>query len=56
MTQEEIAWDLTEIYSGYDDPKITENMNRLSKEAIDFIKDYKGKINTPDFTSQKLLE
>ncbi len=56
MTEKEIAWDLTEIYSGYDDPKITENMNNLSKEANEFIKDYKGKINLPDFTSQKLLE
>ncbi len=56
MTNEEIAWDLTEIYLGHDDPKITENMNKLSKEADEFINDYKGKINTPDFTPQKLLE
>jgi len=56
MTQEEIAWDLTEIYSGHDDPKITENMNRLSNKANEFIKDYKGKIIYPDFTAQKLLE
>jgi len=56
MTKEEIAWDLTEIFSSYDDPKITENMNRLSKEADAFINNYKGKINTPDFTPQKLLE
>jgi len=56
MTEDEIAWDLTEIFSGHDDTEITENMNRLSKEAEDFINDYKGKINTPDFTSQKLLD
>ncbi|MFX1380176.1 MAG: M3 family metallopeptidase [Promethearchaeota archaeon] len=56
MTQEEIAWDLTEIFSGYDDPKITENMQRLSKEALEFIENYKGKINTTEFSAQKLLE
>jgi len=56
MTKEEIAWDLTEMYSGYDDPKITQNMDRLSKEANEFIDKYKGKIKTPDFTGPKLLE
>ncbi|UCC18574.1 MAG: hypothetical protein JSV62_10740 [Promethearchaeota archaeon] len=56
MTENEIAWDLTEIFSGHDDPKITENMDNLSKETEEFIKDYKGKINSPDFTPQKLLE
>ncbi|MFW9972023.1 MAG: M3 family metallopeptidase [Candidatus Odinarchaeota archaeon] len=56
MTREEIAWDLTEMFSGHDDPKITKKMDMLSKQAKDFIKEYKGKINTSDFTTQKLLE
>ena len=56
MTEKEIAWDLTEIFSGSDDPKITATMDNLSKKADEFINDYKGKINTPNFNSQKLLE
>ncbi len=56
MTEKEIAWDLTELFSSHDDPKITEAFDKLSKQAKDFINDYKGKINAPDFTSQKLLE
>jgi len=56
MTEEEIAWDLTEIFSGHDDPKIAENMERFSKEVNEFINNYKGKINTPDFTPQNLLD
>lgn len=56
MSEKEIAWDLTEIFSSYDDPKITETMSNLSKRADEFISEYKGKINTPNFTAEKLLE
>jgi len=56
MTEKEIAWDLTEIFSGSDDPKITATMNNLLKKADGFINYYKGKIIIPDFNSQKLLE
>jgi oligoendopeptidase F len=56
MTEKEIAWDLTEIFSGYNDPKIAENMESLTKEANEFIEKYKGKINIPDFTPQNLLD
>jgi len=56
MSEKEIAWDLTEIFAGHDDPKISETMDRLSKEADQFIKEYKGKINSNTFNSQKLLE
>ena len=55
MTENEIAWDLTEIFSGHDDPKITERMDNLSKKAIEFINDYKGQINSSKFTAEKLL-
>ncbi len=56
MTEKEIAWDLTEIFSGSDDPKITATMDNLLKKADGFINAYKGKIITLDFNSQKLLE
>ncbi|GAH98284.1 unnamed protein product, partial [marine sediment metagenome] len=44
MTEKEIAWDLTEIFSGHDDHKITERIDNLSSKATILIKDYKGKI------------
>ncbi|MFX1322949.1 MAG: M3 family oligoendopeptidase [Promethearchaeota archaeon] len=56
MTKKEIEWDLTEIFSGSDDPKITATMDNLLKKVDEFINDCKGKINTPNFNSQKLLE
>ncbi|MFX1427357.1 MAG: hypothetical protein ACFFBE_12955, partial [Promethearchaeota archaeon] len=56
MTEKEIAWDLREIFSGHDDPKINESMDKLTKDAQEFINDYKGKINSKEFTPKKLLE
>ncbi|MFW9782075.1 MAG: hypothetical protein ACFFFB_07305, partial [Candidatus Heimdallarchaeota archaeon] len=56
MTEKEIAWDLTEIYSGPDDPKITKTIDNLSRIVKELIKDYKGHINDTEFTPQKLLE
>lgn len=55
MSKKEIAWDLTEIFLDYDDPKITERMNALEKQAEKFVSLYKGKITGPDFTSGDLL-
>lgn len=56
MTEKEIAWDLTEMFSGHDDPKINESMDNLAKDAKEFIDKYKGKINSTEFTPDKLLE
>ena len=55
MTEKEIAWDLTEMYSSHEDPKIEESIKRLSKTVEEFINDYKGKIKSPEFTAQDLL-
>ena len=52
----EIAWDLTEIFASYDDPKIAETMNRLLKETENIINDYKGKITSDNYTPQNLLD
>ena len=51
MSEEEIAWDLTEIFSSYDDPKIYLTMDTLNEKADEIINQYKGKINLPSFTS-----
>jgi len=56
MTENEIRWDLTEIFANHDDPKIAETMTRLLKETEDIVSEYRGKIISDSFTPQKLLD
>jgi len=56
MTQEEIAWDLSEMFKNTEDSKIEKTMEELEKRSEEIISKYKGKINTPDFTFDDLLE
>ncbi|MFX0026599.1 MAG: M3 family metallopeptidase, partial [Candidatus Hermodarchaeota archaeon] len=56
MSENDIAWDLTEIFSNTKDPKITESINSLEKIANELVKKYKGEINSPDFSAKDLLE
>ena len=51
MSEKEIAWDLTELFSGCNDPKISKTMDTLMEKADEFIIQYKGKINGPNFTA-----
>jgi len=55
MLENDIAWDLTEIFSSTKDPKITEAINSLEKIADEFIRKYKGIINSNDFSANDLL-
>ncbi|MHA1988262.1 MAG: M3 family oligoendopeptidase [Promethearchaeota archaeon] len=54
MTANEIKWDFSEMFSGYDDPKIQEMMISLSKEADQFVTEYKGKIGKENFKPEDL--
>jgi len=54
MTEKEIKWDFSEMFSGYNDPKIQEMMQSLSKEADQYITEYKGKIGTKNFNAEDL--
>ncbi|MFX1287519.1 MAG: M3 family oligoendopeptidase [Promethearchaeota archaeon] len=56
MTENEISWDLSEIFSSHDDPKISNNMDTLQKQVDDFVNTYKGKINTTTFSASDLHE
>ncbi|MFX1304739.1 MAG: M3 family oligoendopeptidase [Promethearchaeota archaeon] len=56
MTEKEISWDLTEIFSSPNDPKLFKTMENLMKRAEELVKKYKGKINLPNFIAQNLLE
>ena len=54
MSEKEIAWDLTEIFSGCDDPKISKTMDTIMEKVDEIVNQYKGKINKPNFTAQNL--
>jgi oligoendopeptidase F len=54
MTQEEIAWNLSEIFSSPDDPRISENMAILQRQVNEFVSEYKGKINSEIFSAKDL--
>ncbi len=54
MTEKEIKWDFSEMFSGYDDPKLPTTMENLTKEADQFVKDYKGKIDSKSFSAEDL--
>jgi len=56
MTEKEIAWNLSEIFSSHDDPRISKNMDTLQKQVDDFVATYKGKINTVTFSAENLYE
>lgn len=51
-----ITWDLSDLYSGFEDPKIEKNKNEIKDLAEKFVKKYKGKINSPDLTTEFLLQ
>lgn len=55
MSKNEIAWDLSEMFKGPDDPRINEVLNKLEKQVDEFIRDYKGKLNFPEFSANDLL-
>jgi oligoendopeptidase F len=54
MTEKEIKWDFSEMFSGFDDPKLPKTMENLNKEADQFVKDYKDKIGTKSFSAKDL--
>ncbi len=54
MTEREIVWDLSVLFSGYDDPNILKTIEILEKQGDQFVNDYKGKINARDFSPEDL--
>ena len=56
MNQNEIAWDLTELFDSAEDPTLKERVEWLHKTVDEIKQKYKGKINSSDFTENQLLE
>ena len=43
---EQVAWDLSDLYSGVDDPAIAGDMQRADDAAAALERDYRGKVAT----------
>lgn len=50
-----VVWDLSQLYSGIHDPKITKDKSEVQKLANAFTKKYKGKISNDKLTAKDLL-
>ena len=48
-------WDLSDLFSGVDDPKIATTWDEVFKRADAFEAAYRGKIESPDLTASTLL-
>ena len=58
MTQIEetdVAWNLSDLFAGPDDPKIDATLHTAKERAAAFAKTYQGRINSPDLTAARLL-
>ena len=51
----EIAWDLSELYSGPEDVKIDAVITNLRTQTEQFVTHYKNQIDSPSFTADKLF-
>lgn len=51
-----IVWDLSDMYSGIDDPEIEKDKKRVEKLTKTFIKKYRGKISSPNLVPELLLQ
>jgi len=43
---EKIHWDLSDLYTGLNDPKIENHLQLTTQKTAEFVKNYKGKVNT----------
>ncbi len=56
MKENEIAWNLSEIFSGPNDPRISNSIETFQKQVDDLVATYKGKINAATFSAEDLYE
>jgi len=56
MTEEVIKWDLSDFYSSINDSKIEDDIQQIEKEADEFNRKVKGKLNDHSLTPTQLVE
>ena len=54
MTEEEIAWDLTGMFSSPKDPVINRKIEETREKTKKFVEKYQGKINAEDFGAKEI--
>ncbi len=50
----DVRWNLSDLYSGMDDPRIDQALDDALARAQKFQADYKGKLSSPDLTAETL--
>ncbi|MHA2362429.1 MAG: M3 family metallopeptidase, partial [Candidatus Hodarchaeales archaeon] len=50
----EMTWDLSVLFKNFEDPAITQTLESVKNDTINFERDYKGKINNLSITAEKL--
>ncbi|MBT5711772.1 oligoendopeptidase F, partial [Candidatus Poribacteria bacterium] len=50
------TWDLSDLYSGIDDPELTQDLADMGGRAQAFEQEYKGRIATADLTASLLMK
>jgi len=56
VPQPQVQWDLGDLFSGIDDPKIPQTLEAAKKRAEQFQVEYKGTINSIELSAGRLLE
>lgn len=51
-----VTWDLTEFYSGMDDPQIQKDLEKVDKLVNKFVEKYKGKLNNKDWSANLMYQ
>lgn len=50
----DVHWNLSDLYSGMDDPRIDQALDNALARAHQFQTDYKGRLNSPNLTAETL--
>lgn len=51
-----LEWNLSDLFAGLDDPRITDTLDSLVERADRFAAEYRGKIDSPNLSPSMLLE
>ncbi|HYG77365.1 MAG TPA: M3 family oligoendopeptidase [Planctomycetota bacterium] len=51
-----VHWNLSDLFSGINDPRIEQNIAEQKRRAEEFAKKYRGRINSPDLTAATLAD
>ena len=54
LTDTDVAWDLSDLFAGPDDPQIDVMLRSAKERAEAFAAEYQGRLNSPDLTASRL--